>query len=147
MTEDALAEDTAAFEDITQDCLVCQTKFVEFKAYNKSLSEGLEAFAKAKAVISEKTGDAECQDNRSVLSSREGLAGELIKSENPIELVQLASHVDSVMHAEISNDDDPFAKVKGFISDMSTRLEEKASTDATHKATSNVYTVYTGRMG
>ena len=26
MTEDALAEDTAAFEDITQDCLVCQTK-------------------------------------------------------------------------------------------------------------------------
>ena len=25
-TEEALAEDTAAFEDITQDCLVCQTK-------------------------------------------------------------------------------------------------------------------------
>ena len=45
------------------------------------------------------------------------------------------------MHGEISNDDDPFAKVKGLISDMSTRLEEKASTDATHKATSNVYTV------
>ena len=39
MTEDALAEDTAAIGDITQDCLVCQTKVVEFKAYNKSLSE------------------------------------------------------------------------------------------------------------
>ena len=61
-TEEALAEDTAAFEDITQDCLVCQTKFVEFKAYSKSLSEGLETFAKAKAVIYEKTGDAEYQD-------------------------------------------------------------------------------------
>ena len=60
--EEALAEDTAAFEDITQDCLVCQTKFVEFKAYNKSLSGGLETLAKAKAVIYEKTGDAEHQD-------------------------------------------------------------------------------------
>ena len=29
--EEALAEDTAAFEDITQDCLVCQTKVVEFQ--------------------------------------------------------------------------------------------------------------------
>ena len=84
-----------------------------------------------------------------LLSSRGGLAGELIKSENPIELAQIASRVDSVMHGEISNGDDPFAKVKGFISDMSTKLEEKASADATHnathkathKATSNVYTV------
>ena len=52
MMEDALAEDTPAIEDITQDCLVCQTKVVEFKAYKKSLSEELEALAKAKAVIS-----------------------------------------------------------------------------------------------
>ena len=44
---DALAEDTAAIEDITQDCLVCPTKVVEFKAYtNKNLSEELEALAK-----------------------------------------------------------------------------------------------------
>ena len=68
MTEDALAEDTAAFENITQDCLVCQTKAVEFKAYNRSLSEELKALTKA--VISEKTGDAEYWDNRSVLSPR-----------------------------------------------------------------------------
>ena len=139
-TEQALAEDTAAFEDITQDCLVCQTKFVEFKAYNKSLSEGLEALAKAKAVIYEKTGDAEYKDNRSVLSSRGGLAGEP-KGKHSIELVQLASRVDFAMHAETSNDDDPFTKVKGFISDMITRLEEKASADDTQNATSNVYTV------
>ena len=57
MTEDAVAEDTAAFEDITQDCVVCQTKAVEFKAYNRSLSEELKSLTKA--VISEKTGDAE----------------------------------------------------------------------------------------
>ena len=55
ITEDALAEDTAAFEDTMQDCLAIQTKAAKFEAYtNKSLSEELEALAKAKAVISEK---------------------------------------------------------------------------------------------
>ena len=137
-TEEALAEDTTAFEDITQDCLACQTKFVEFKAHNKSLSEGLEALAKAKAVIYEKTGDAEYRDNRLVLPSRGSLVGEP-KGEHSIEL--LASRVDPAMHAETSNDDDLCAKVKGLIGDMIARLEEKASADATHNATSNVYTV------
>ena len=135
MTEEALPEDTAAFEDTMQDWLAIQTKAAEFEAYtNKSLYEELEALAKAKAVISEKTGDAEYRDNRSVLSSRGGLAIELTKSENSIEVVQLASRVDFAIHAETSNGDDPFAKVKGLISDMIKRLEEKASADATHKA-------------
>ena len=125
MTEEALAEDAAAHEDTTQDC---QAKAADFEVYtNKSLSEELEALAKAKAVISEKTGDAEYRDNRSVLSSRGGLARELTKSENSIELAQLASRVDFAMHAETSHGDDPFAKVKGLISDMITRLEEKLS--------------------
>ena len=38
------------------------------------------------------------------------------------------------MHAESSNGDDPFAKVKGLISEMISRLEDKASADATHNA-------------
>ena len=38
------------------------------------------------------------------------------------------------MHAESANGDDPFAKVKGLISEMISRLEDKASPDATHKA-------------
>ena len=134
MTEDALAEDTAALEDTTQDCLAIQAKVEDFEAYNKSLSEALEALAKAKAVISEKTGGAGCWDNRSVQSSRGSLASSLVKSEHSIELVQLASRLASAMYAETSYGDDPFAKVKGLISDMIARLEEKASEDATHKA-------------
>ena len=83
MTEDALAEETAAFEDTMQDYLVCQTKVADFDVHtNKSLSEELEALAKAKAVISEKTGDAEYRDNRSVLSSPGCVAREFTKSEN-----------------------------------------------------------------
>ena len=44
-------------------------------------------------------------------------------------MTQLASRVDFAMHAETSDGDDPFAKVEGLISDMITRLEEKASED------------------
>ena len=69
-----------------------------------------------------------------MLSSHGGLVRELIKSENSIELAQIASRIDSAMHDEISNGDDPFAKVKGLISDMITRSEEKASADDTHNA-------------
>ena len=116
ITEDALAEDTTALEDTTQDCLAIQATVEDFEAYNKSMSEELEALAKA--VISEKTGDAEYRDNRSVLSSRGSLAP---KSENSIELVQIASRVASAMYAETSYGDDPFAKVKGLISDMIAR--------------------------
>merc|ERR1719284_829161 len=76
MTEDALTEDT------TQDC---QSKAAEFEAAVKSRSEELEALAKARTVISEKTGGAESfsygltqtsflQLSRSVLSLRGGLA-------------------------------------------------------------------------
>ena len=69
-----------------------------------------------------------------MLSSHGCLVSSLPKSENSIELVQIASRIDSAMHDEISNDDDPFAKVKGLISDMITRSEEKASADDTHNA-------------
>ena len=94
MTKDALAEDTTAFEDTTQDCMVCQTKVSKVAVYtNKNLSEELEALVKAKIVISEKTDDTEYRNNRSVLSSHGGLVIEQIKSENSIELAQLVSLV------------------------------------------------------
>ena len=84
MTKDALAEETA-FEDTTQDCLVCQTKVAYFEVCtNKNLSEELEVLVKAKIVISEKTGNAEYRDNRSVLSSHGGLVREVITSENAL---------------------------------------------------------------
>ena len=56
MTEDALTEHTAALEDTTQDC---HSKAAKFEAAVKSRSEELEALAKARTVISEKTGGAE----------------------------------------------------------------------------------------
>ena len=64
-----------------------------------------------------------------MLSSHGSLISSLSKSENSIGLTQIASRAVSTMHAETSNGDDPFAKFKGLISDMITRLEEKASED------------------
>ena len=73
MTEDALAEDTAALEDTTRDC---QAKAVEFETATNGRSEELDAYAKARAVISQKTGGAESfsyglTQTRSVLSSQD----------------------------------------------------------------------------
>ena len=132
MTEDALAEDTAALEDTTRDC---QAKAVEFETATNGRSEELDAHAKARAVISQKTGGAESfsygltqtsflQLSRSVPSSRGGLAKfgavrkirELAKSEHSLELAQLASRVASAMHAETSTGDEIHATVsKSFI--------------------------------
>ena len=56
------------------------------------------------------------------------------RSDAGYELSQLASRVTSAMHAESSNGDDPFAKVRSLICEMIARLEEEASAVATHKA-------------
>ena len=55
-------------------------------------------------------------------------------SDAAYDLLQLASRVTSAMHAESSNGDDPFAKIKSLISEMIARLEGEASAGATHKA-------------
>ena len=115
-TEDDLAEDTAALEDTMRDC---QAKAVEFETATNGWSEELDAYAKARAVSSQKTGGAESfsygltqtsflQLSRSMLSSRGGLTKfgavwkirELAKSEHSLESALLASRVASAMHAE-----------------------------------------------
>ena len=116
MTEDDLAEDTAALEDTMRDC---QAKAVEFETATNGQSGELDAYAKARAVISQKTGGAESvshglsqtsflQLSRSVRSPSGGLTKfeavwktkELAKSEHSFDLAQLASRVASAMHAE-----------------------------------------------
>ena len=88
-------------------------------------------------MISEKTGGAESFNygsflSRSVRSVRGGLAKfeALPESEHSLDVAQLASRVASAMHAGTSYGDNPFAKVKGLISEIIARLQEEASADA-----------------
>merc|ERR1719181_744269 len=49
-------------------------------------------------------------------------------------LAQLASRISAVVKYGSRNGDDPFAKVKGLISDMIVKLEKEADAEATEKA-------------
>merc|ERR1719420_2918394 len=55
------------------------------------------------------------------------------KSKSPM-LAQLASRMQSAMRLGAAAGEDPFAKVKGLISDMIATLESDAEADASHKA-------------
>merc|ERR1712190_292780 len=49
-------------------------------------------------------------------------------------LAQLASRISTVIRLGSSGSDDPFAKVKGLISEMISKLEAEADAEATEKA-------------
>merc|ERR1719189_2860655 len=73
------------------------------------------------------------------LNSMEGLVQfeairlirDLARKQSSSSLAQLATRMDMAMHSGVA---DPFAKVKGLISDMIAKLEEAAGADATEKA-------------
>merc|ERR1719408_911984 len=120
----------------------------EFELATKSRGEELKALATAKKVIKEATGGAAAQSysflqvDRMHVSSRADLAKlEAVrfvrdlarKSKSPM-LAQLASRMSSAMKLGAAAGEDPFAKVKGLITDMIATLEEDAEADASHKA-------------
>merc|ERR1712038_1381463 len=142
VTSKALAADIATLEDLHKDCL---TKAQDFEAETKSRTEELKALAEAKKILKETTGGAEAQtyglnqESFLQMTSRAGLAQfealklvrKLARDENSPALAQLASRLDMTVR---TNTADPFAKVKGLISDMIESLEEAADADATEKA-------------
>merc|ERR1712151_417004 len=62
------------------------------------------------------------------------LVRRLVKKEHSSALNQLASRISAVARYSGSNREDVFAKVKGLIQDMITKLEKEASDEATEKA-------------
>merc|ERR1711933_642369 len=106
---------------------------------------GLKALAEAKKILKETTGGAEAQtyglnqESFLQITSKASLAQfeavrlvrDLARKENSRALTQLASRLEMTVR---TNTADPFAKVKGLISDMIESLEEAADADATEKA-------------
>jgi hypothetical protein len=150
VTSKDLAEDIKTKSTLHQDCM---TAAEEFEAATKSRGEELTALATAKKVIKEATGGAAGQTysfgqlsfmqvERTRVASGADLAKfEAIrfirdlarKSKSPA-LAQLASRMSSAMKLGAAAGEDPFAKVKGLITDMIATLESEAEEDASHKA-------------
>jgi len=140
VTSKDLAEDIKSKSTLHQDCMSAAE---EFELSTKSRGEELNALATAKKIIKEATGGAAEQSYSflQVASSADLAKVEALrfirdlsrKSKSPA-LAQLASRMSSAIKLGAANGEDPFAKVKGLITDMIATLESEAEEDATQKA-------------
>jgi hypothetical protein len=140
-----LKEDTNTKATLHQDCMSAAE---EFELSTKSRGEELKALADAKKVLKETTGGAASQTYSFLQTERSNLVSgadlskleavrfirDLAKKTNSPELMQLASRMSSAMRLGTSAGEDPFAKVKGLISDMIATLESAQDSDNSHKA-------------
>merc|ERR1712087_913503 len=139
-TNKDLADAKAALESANRDCMQVAS---DHEATVKGRAEELKAIADAKNLLTSKTGGAEGQTYALLqLQSRADLANaevvtmvkKLAQKHHSAALAQLASRISAVMRLGSSGGDDPFAKVKGLISEMISKLEAEADAEATEKA-------------
>jgi len=141
MAEKELASDEKYLSDLSTDC---QQKATDWEVSTKSRADELQALADAKKLILEKTGGAEAraydfiqQESKSRSTSDAGeqvvsLLQSLGKREGDVALGQLALRIRAA--TQMASGADPFAKVKGMISEMIDKLVQQAAEEASHKA-------------
>jgi len=143
VTTKDLNEDSKTLSTLHQDCM---TGAEDFQAETKSRGDELAALAGATKILQEALGGAAAQ-TYSFLQVSSGLATgtdlanfeavrfirDLARKENSPELAQLASRMASAVRFGAGSAD-PFAKVKGLISDMISKLQGDAQSDASHDA-------------
>jgi hypothetical protein len=139
-TVKALKESEEALATANSDCM--QTA-ADHEATVAARKEELNVIHTAEKILKESTPGAESQTYSFLqLSSRADLANsevitlvkKLARDHHSAALAQLASRIGVVMRYGSKNGDDPFAKVKGLISDMIAKLEKEAGAEATEKA-------------
>jgi len=142
MTNKALAEAQAALDLIHEDCM---TKAADHDITVKGRKEELAALAKAKKIIQQMTAGAVSQSYSFLQissSSKANSAGmeavnlikKLAREQHSPALAQLASRLNAVIRYGANSGDDPFAKVKGLITDMIAKLMKEAEAEASEKA-------------
>merc|ERR1719478_1478821 len=144
VTSKDLAEDIQSKSTLHQDCM---SGAEEFELSTKSRGEELNALATAKKIIKESTGGVAEQSyglnqvSFLQMSSSADLAKaeavrfvrDLARKSKSAALAQLASRMSSAIRLS-AGEADPFAKVKGLITDMIATLEAEAEEDASQKA-------------
>jgi chromosome segregation ATPase len=121
----------------------CMTTAADHEATVAARKEELEVIAHAKSILEETTAGAVGQSysflqiatkvdlrNMEVVTAVQQLA----KKQHSAALNQLASRIQAVIKYGNGSGADVFGKIKGLISDMITKLEGEAESDATEKA-------------
>jgi chromosome segregation ATPase len=133
----------AAEEELATASTECMQVAADHEATVKSRNEELAVIAKAKQILEEAVGGGVEQTYGFLqISSRTDLRNSevvvmlknLAKKQHSSALAQLASRVEAVAKYGSAAGEDPFAKIKGLISDMIAKLEKEAEEDANEKA-------------
>jgi len=148
VTVEALKESEAALATANSDCM---TTAADHEATVAARDEELKVIATAEKILKESTGGAEGQTysllqmaTASKMTTRADLANsevlnvvkKLARDQHSAALAQLASRIAVVVRfgSKSKHGEDPFAKIKGLISDMIVKLEQEAEAEATEKA-------------
>merc|ERR1719426_494318 len=137
-----LSDDETHLKDLRQECMTSAEEDTESKT---SRAEELEALGTAKKILEEKTGAASDRAYSFIQIGTVSKAGtktkevkqhvldllqSLAKKNNDKQLSLLAQRIQSAAMLG----EDPFAKIKGLISEMIEKLEAEAAKEAAHKA-------------
>jgi len=147
VTTKALADAKSTLEAANTNCMQLAA---DHEATVKGRADELKAIAEAKKALEESTAGAasqaysllQLQRAGAGLRSRADLAGaealalvkRLAREHHSAALAQLASRISAVMRLGGAAGEDPFAKVKGLISELISKLEAEAGAEATEKA-------------
>merc|ERR1719464_331816 len=138
-----LADGNGALQTVRGDCL---TTAADHEATVAGRKEELGVIAQAKKILVDSTSGAVSQSyslfqavslrSKSDLANVEvvTLVKKLAKKHHSAALAQLASRIAAVERFGAAAGEDPFAKIKGLISDMIAKLQSEASSEATEKA-------------
>jgi len=144
VAEKTVAESSKHLQDLQNECMTAATEYGESQ---HGREEELTALATAKKILEEKTGGATDREYsfiqvKSFSTAHAGARAKQVKNRIVTMLEQLAQKDDSNsisllaqrVEAASMMGEDPFAKIKGLISEMIEKLEADAAKEAGHKA-------------